>query len=160
MNPREIHAVIGVWHRGPETFYVRRSMKMENYPGVWSLLSIQFDPSEFDDVYDFDAARNLFRAMSAQRLNNAEFAVKRYLSSANCVNNPMRKRVFLHMYELEMDCEPELNQDFYTNWAWMTPKQYARSSEGMSCGLCVRMWSEHCVRSGLADSPFALSADS
>lgn len=32
-----IHAVIGVRHRGSLTYYVKRSLAMPNYPGVWSL---------------------------------------------------------------------------------------------------------------------------
>ena len=41
----DLHAAIGVWHRGSQTFYVKRSAQMQNYPLVWSLLSIQFDPA-------------------------------------------------------------------------------------------------------------------
>ena len=43
-NRKPIHAVIGVRRAGGATFYVRRSEYMENYPGVWSLFSIQYDP--------------------------------------------------------------------------------------------------------------------
>src|SRR5687768_11833778 len=79
-----IHAVIGVWHRGARTFYVQRSERMHNYPLVWSLLSIQFDPTRLADPYDLAAVQPLMTRMADERLCGTPVRVTRYLSSANC----------------------------------------------------------------------------
>jgi hypothetical protein len=152
-----IHAVIGVWHRGARTFYVKRSEQMQNYPIVWSLLSSQFNPEVVRDPLDLPTIQPLMTKMSAERLHGAPIHVTRYLSSANCADNPMRKRVFLHLYEVEFDAEPKLTPAFYTDAAWLDPDQYERRAAGTTCGLCLRMWSDHCVRYGMTDRLFAPS---
>jgi hypothetical protein len=151
-NP--IHAVIAVWHRGSRTFYVKRSAKMQNYPLVWSLMSIQFDPLKVDPL-DLEAVQPLFERMSRERLCSAPIRVKRYLSAANCADNPMARRVFLYMYEVELEDEPKLNPDYYVDAEWLEPVEYERRSAGSTCGLCMRMWSDYCVRNRLAERPFA-----
>src|SRR5438128_1957498 len=75
-----IHAVIGVWHRGAKTFYVRRSAKMKNYPLVWSLFSMQFKPEALPDPFDLDAVRVLMHQMALERLGGAVVGLERYLS--------------------------------------------------------------------------------
>ena len=59
----------GVRQVGLATFYVKRSLKMSNYPGVWSLLSIQFQPSELQEPEKVSEPVNrLFEKMSRERL--------------------------------------------------------------------------------------------
>jgi hypothetical protein len=154
MESSEIHAVIGVWHRHGRTFYVKRSPKMVNYPSVWSLLSIQFEPYSIDPV-DFIQVGSLMSRMADDRLGGIGLRVLRYLSSAACTDNPMRKRVVLHMYQVELEAEPELNENYYIEFAWMTPGEYAVKAKDATCGLCMRMWSDYCVRHGLAGQSFA-----
>ncbi len=151
---RPIHAVIAVWHRGPKTFYVRRSDRMANYPLVWSLMSIQFDP-DVVDPFNLASIQPLMEKMSNERLNGAPIRLARYLSSANCADNPMGRRVFLHLYEVELATEPNLNPEYYVDSAWLEPTEYESRSMGATCGLCLRMWSDYCVRNRLADRPFA-----
>ena len=153
--PPPIHALIGVWHDGAKTFYVKRSPKMGNYPSVWSLLSIQFDPAGITDPLNLGSVRSYMKDMTHQRLGPVPIHVKRYLSSATCSDNPMRTRVFLYMYEVSFDRDPPLNPDYYTDSAWMTPAEYEAKSTGSTCGLCLRMWSDYCVRQGLAETGFA-----
>jgi hypothetical protein len=164
-NPNEgtsssIHAVIGVWHRGARTFYVKRSAKMQNYPLVWSLLSIQFDPRVVRDHLDVPTIQPLMTKMADDRLRSAPIRVTRYLSSANCADNPMSRRVFLHLYEVEFETEPKLAPEFYVDAAWLDPDEYERRAAGTTCGLCLRMWSDHCVRHGMTRRFFAPSLSS
>jgi hypothetical protein len=150
-----IHAVIAVWHENAKTFYVKRSERMPNYPLVWSLLSIQFDPIELPDQLDLSAVQPIMRRMSFERLNGAPLRVNRYLASATCSDNPMRRRVILHMYEVSFDERPDLNPNYYVAADWLDPDQYAERSRNSTCGLCMRMWSNYCVRHQLVDTPFA-----
>lgn len=152
---REIHAVIGVWYKDGRTFYVRRSPKMANYPNVWSLLSIQFSPTTMAHDTSIEVVQSLMERMSKQRLGGVGIQVRRYLTSAHCSNNPMDKLVFLHMYSIELDDEPELNPDYYTESAWLTPEEYVERSRDSACGLCLRMWSDYSVRHRLSERSFA-----
>lgn len=149
-----IHAVIAVWHRGSKTFYVRRSARMANYPKVWSLMSIQFDPTTVNPL-DAAAVQTLMERMALERLCGAPLRVTRYLSSANCADNPMRRRVFLYLYEVELLEDPRLNPGYYIDSAWLEPAEYEARSFGATCGLCMRMWSDYCVRNRLTDRRFA-----
>jgi hypothetical protein len=151
----EIHAMIGVWFKDGKTFYVRRSEKMQNYPNVWSLLSIRFEPTSFAHDTDLVVARDLMERMSRERLSGIGITVCRYLTSAHCFSNPTGSRVFLHMFEVELDDLPMLNPEYYSDFAWLTPEEYAARSVGASCGLCVRMWSDYSVRHGLTRQAFA-----
>ena len=155
MTDHKIHAVIGVWYRDGKTFYVRRSATMENYPNVWSLLSIQFKPSTFAHDTDSEVVQSLMEQMSRERLSGVGIEIVRYLSSAHCFHNPMNKSVYLHMFQVELDDEPELNPDYYADCAWLTPEEYSERSRGGTCGLCLRMWSDYSVRHSLAERPFA-----
>ncbi len=155
MAENEIHAVIGVWYKEGKTFYVCRSDRMTNYPDVWSLLSIQFDPVTFQEQLNLDYVRSLMERMSRERLGGVGITVLRYLNSAQCSDNPMEKQVILHMYEIELDSVPDLNPDFYCDGAWLTPSEYEERSRGATCGLCLRMWSDYCVRNSLAEHAFA-----
>lgn len=149
-----IHAVIAVWHRGATTFYVRRSERMANYPLVWSLMSIQFDPKVVDPL-DVASIQVLMAKMASERLQGAPIRLTRHLSSANCADNPMSRRVFLHAYEVELEVEPSLNEKYYVDSAWLEPDEYERRSMGATCGLCLRMWSDYCFRNRLTSQRFA-----
>lgn len=150
-----IHAVIGVWYKDGKTFYVRRSAKMENYPNVWSLLSIQFVPSTFVHDTDPEVVQSLMEQMAEERLGGVGVRVVRYLTSAHCFRNPMNKAVYLHMFQVELDDQPILNPDYYSDCAWLTPEEYCERSHDAMCGLCLRMWSDYSVRHNLAKRAFA-----
>ena len=154
-----IHALIAVWHRGAKTFYVQRSERMANYPLVWSLMSIQFDPNSVDP-FNLVSVQPLMDRMATERLRGTPVRVTRYLSSASCADNPMRRRVFLHLYDVEVEGEPNLNPDFYVDSEWLEPAEYERRSMGATCGLCLRMWSDYCVSHRLTDRRFAPSVHS
>ena len=151
----EIQAVIGVWPKGERTFYVKRSPWMENYPNVWSLMSVQFAPDELADFLDLGSVQRIMERMSQERLGGAPVRVVRYLKSARCSDNPMGVPVRLHLYEIELDEEPPLNPEYYVDSAWMTPKEYTAASANSTCGLCMRMWSDYCVDNGLCETRFA-----
>ena len=151
---RPINAVIGVRRRGGSTYYVRRSDEMENYPGVWSLFSIQYEPSDLADVRDLDAAQPLFDAMSAQRLGGVPVRISRYLTSGSSDLNPMNVDVTLHLYEIEFDEEPHLNPRYYTASDWLDADEYEDRCAEQVCGLCLRLWSDYAWLSGYTDRPF------
>ena len=150
-----IDALIGVWARSARTFYVKRSSLMENYPNVWSLLSIQFGPDELADFLDLASVQRVMARMSEQRLGGVPLRVLRYLKSARCSDNPMGVPVKLHVYEIELEDEPRLNPDYYVESAWFTPEEYLSASANSTCGLCMRMWSDYCYENGLSDVRFA-----
>lgn len=75
-NTSPIRAVIGVDFRAPRTLYVKRSGAMENYPGVWSLPSIQYKPEELPDPLDLDAAAKIFARMSKERFHGEPIKVQ------------------------------------------------------------------------------------
>jgi hypothetical protein len=153
-NTKAIHAVIGVRRAGGETFYVRRSEHMENYPGVWSLFSIQYDPASVADVTDLEAVTPLFKAMSAQRLGGVPVRVQSYLTSGSSDQNPMGVEVTLHLYEIEFGAEPRLNERYYTDGAWLKAKDYEQRCAAQVCGLCLRLWSDYAWMMGYTDRPF------
>jgi hypothetical protein len=153
-NRKPIHAVIGVRRAGSATFYVRRSEHMDNYPGVWSLFSIQYDPASVEDVADLEAMKPIFDAMSVQRLGGVPVRVKSYLTSGSSDKNPMGVDVTLHLYEIELDEEPHLNQRYYTDGAWLTAEEYEEHCAEEVCGLCLRLWSDYAWMMGYTDRPF------
>ena len=150
----ELHAVIGVWHRGDLTYYVKRSEKMENYPGLWSLFSIQFRPDELRNSKDLSFVRRLMQRLSQERLGGVPITVKEHLISGDSRDNPIGKHVYLHLYEIELAKEPNLNPDYYSGGAWLTPEEYERRSAGQLCGLCLRLWSDYAWLAGISDRPF------
>lgn len=149
-----LHAIIGVWHSGPITYYVKRSEKMQNYPGLWSLFSIQFRPEELSDPEDLSSVQRLMQKLSKERLYGEPVTVKAHLISGDSDNNPIDRHVFLHLYEIELGKEPELNPNYYDDGAWLTPEEYERRSAGRRCGLCLRLWSDYAWLAGLSDRPF------
>lgn len=153
----QIDAVIGVWHKDGRTFYVKRSGEMRNYPNVWSLLSIQFTPEEFPDFTNLEAAQKLMEKMSEERLGGAAINLTGYLKSARCSDNPMRVPVTLHLYQIELEGDPELNPRYYADSDWFSVEEYLEASADSTCGLCMRMWSDYCYQAGLSDVRFAPS---
>lgn len=154
MTGKPIDAVIGVRRTGGSTFYVKRSGHMENYPGVWSLFSIQHDPVALPDVTDIVAAQPLFEAMSDQRLGGTPVRVRSYLTSGSSDMNPMDVEVTLHLYEIEFDGEPSLNPRYYTEGEWLTAAEYEERCAEQVCGLCLRLWSDYAWLQGYTDRPF------
>lgn len=150
----EVHAVIGVWTSDHLTYYVKRSQKMQRYPGVWSLLSIQFDPRELEQPEDLRTVQQFMEAMSAERLGGAPVSVKKYLISGDSDQNPYDKHVYLHLYEIELLCDPNLNSEYYSEGAWLTAEQYEQRSAGQPCGLCLRLWSDYAWLTGTTDRPY------
>jgi hypothetical protein len=151
----DINAIIGVWFKDGQTFYVKRSGHMENYPNVWSLLSIQFSPEELPDFTDLRTVQEVMERMSEERLGGAPIRLVHYLKSARCSDNPMQVLVTLHLYQIELEYEPELNPKYYVDSAWFTPEEYVKASENSTCGLCMRMWSDYCYERGLSKIRFA-----
>jgi hypothetical protein len=149
-----IHAVIGVWHRGADTFYVRRSMDMTNYPGVWSLPSIKYDPASPWDAADLDEATWFFHRLSMQRLGGAAVTVERFLYEDTSDMNPMGVDVTLRLYEITIGEGIRLEPSYYVESAWMMPEVYERESAGQPCGQCLRMWSDWAWLHGITDRPF------
>lgn len=150
----ELHAVIGVRFNGDVTYYVKRSEKMTNYPSVWSLLSIQFDPAWLKNPEDLDKVQSLMEKMSDERLCGAPILVKRHLISGDDPDSPVGRHVHLHLYEVDLPEEPQLNPDYYTDAAWLSPEEYENVSAGQACGLCLNLWSDYAWMAGLSDRPF------
>jgi hypothetical protein len=151
----QIEAVIGVWFKNDRTFYVKRSGRMENYPNVWSLLSIQFIPEELPDFTDLGKVQEVMDRMSKERLGGVPVRLIHYITSARCSDNPMQVPVTLHLYQIELEGEPELNPEYYVDCKWFTPEEYMKVSENATCGLCMRMWSDYCYQHGLSKTRFA-----
>lgn len=154
MTEAPIHAVIGVRHDGPLTWYVRRSDGMANYPGVWSLPSIQFPAADLPDVGDLDAVAGHFSRLSAQRLGGVDLRVLGHLTSGSSDMNPMGVDVTLHLYRIEFAEEPSLDPAYYVEAGWLSPVGYELRSAGQPCGLCTRLWSDHAWLTGITDRPF------
>lgn len=154
MTGQPIHAVIVVLHAGGLTWYVRRSERMGNYPGVWSLPSRQYDPATFEDPNDLTRAQEIVDALSAERLGGVGMRVSRFLTEGSSDVNPMGVDVTLRLYEVDLCPEPVLNRDFYVDSEWMSPVRYQEASAGQTCGLCLRLWSDYAWLTGLSDRPF------
>jgi hypothetical protein len=150
----DLHAIIGVWNRAERTYHVRRSALMENYPGVWSLLSIQVAPEELPDPTDLAAAQAHMGRMAVQRLNGARIDTVELLSSDSSDKNPIGKNVHLHLYRIELDGEPELSPAYYSEGRWMTFEEYEHAASDSPCGLCMRMWGDYAFLHGIIDHPF------
>lgn len=154
MTGTPITAVIGVRHDGPLTWYLRRSMRMANYPGVWSLPSIQFSPDDLPDVADLERVSAHFDRLSAERLGGVPVHVVRHLTSGTSDMNPMGVDVTLHLYLIDMPEEPVPNPDFYLASDWLSASEYEERSAGQPCGLCTRLWGDFAWLSGITDRPF------
>jgi hypothetical protein len=127
---------------------------MRNYPGVWSLFSIQFKGGELPDVCDLKVVGEHFRRMSEERLGGVPVATKRYLTSGSSDQNPMGVDVNLYLYEIEFAAEPILNPAYYTDGAWLLPEEYEARCADKVCGLCLRLWADYAWMVGYTDRPF------
>jgi len=150
----KLFAIIAVAHDGERTFYVKRSSRMTNYPGVWSLPSIQFDPCDLDDYTNLDRVETYVRKLSEQRLHNAQFVMSEFLTSGSSDVNPIDRDVHLYLYRIALKSQPSLNFDFYTDSKWMTAAEFEEASANQACGLCVRLWADHAWMLGITDRPF------
>jgi hypothetical protein len=150
----ELHAVIGAWNRGKKTYHVKRSQTMTNYPGVWSLFSIQFDPTDMPDPSDLTKVQTYMETMSAERLNSVELQTIELLASDSSDKNSIGYNVHLHLYRVELDHEPRLNSKFYEDGRWMTFEEYEQRARDAPCGLCMRMWGDLAYMYGIIDHPF------
>jgi len=151
---KPITAIILVQQAGGITWYVKRSPTMANYPDVWSLPSIQYDPVDFEDPNDLQRASELANALSAQRLGGIPVKVLRFLTEGTSDMNPMGVDVTLRLYEIDLMPTPELNPEFYVDQEWMSPERYQEASTGQPCGLCLRLWSDFAWLSGITDRPY------
>ena len=154
MTGTPITAVIGVRHDGPLTWYLRRSMRMANYPGVWSLPSIQFAPEDLPDIADLDRVSAHFARLSAERLGDVPVTVRRHLTSGTSDMNPMGVDVTLHLYLIDLPREPVLDPAFYLEADWLSAADYEERSAGQPCGLCTRLWGDFAWACGITDRPF------
>lgn len=153
-NLPKLYAVIGVRFDHGKTFYVKRSPNMKNYPNTWSLFSIQFNPDQVD-YRNLKQVQSLMDKMSEERFGGGAIKVLNYLDSGTCSSNPINKRVFLHMYLVDLEKEPMLNPDYYADSEWLTPQEYVERSKEAPCGLCTRMWSDYSYTHGLSKERFA-----
>ena len=151
-----VHAIIGVWHeRDGKAYYVKRADTMENYPGVWSLFSERFDPLKYDWKTP-DGVQKILDVMSVRRLGGVPIKMVRLLNSARNMSLP-RMLVALHLFEITLEREPELNDEFYATGAWLTPDEFRERTAKARCGVCTQMWSKWCVKEGLVSAPFVAS---
>lgn len=154
-----LHAVIGVDCREGRTYYVRRSESMENFPGVWSLPSYRFAPSELKSPKDdLGTVQKLFARLSDERLGGTSIRVNEHLISGDDPDSPVGQHVFLHLYGITLFDDPNLNAAYYTDGAWLTPAEYQHRSAGQPCGLCLRLWSDYAWLAGMSDRPFVPQA--
>lgn len=152
----KLHAIILVAHKENRTFYVKRSTQMENYPGVWSLPSIQFLPRELPDHNDIWRVQAFVDKFLTQRLGPNRVRVEKFLTMGDSDTNPIGRHVHLYLYEAQLVGTPELNPTFYTDMRWLTPEEFEHLSAGQTCGLCVRLWGDYAWLHGLSDRPFSL----
>lgn len=142
-SPAPIHAVIGVQRNGDRTLYLRRSMLMSNYKGVWSLPSIKFDPAIIRGTPRLHHAQTLLERLSEDRLGGVPVTAISHLTSGSSSENPMAIDVTLHLYEVTTGAVPELNPRYYTEMAWMNEGEYRAASRGQTSGLCTKLWSAY-----------------
>ncbi len=153
MDKEELHAIIGVATQGKWVLYVKRSELMENYPGVWSLLSHRVTRDEISKFWHYSAVQPFFERMSEERLEGIPIRVDKFLTAAYC--DKLDHRLYLYMYQLRCDTVPKLNPHYYTEARFMTAEEYLEARQGGMCGLCLSMWSQYCLKNGLVDKPFA-----
>jgi hypothetical protein len=146
-----IRAIIGVSYRPAqrddlsETYYVKRAASMENYPGVWSLPSIQYDPSEIPDPLDLDAVWSVFARMSAERFGGTPITVHQHLVTGSSDMNPMGRMVELVLYRISFAKDPRLDPRFYTASEWLTRHEFELRTvfAPLPCGLCTKLWGQY-----------------
>ncbi|MBP9757313.1 MAG: hypothetical protein KBD06_01820 [Candidatus Pacebacteria bacterium] len=118
---------------------------MENYPGVWSLPSIQYEPAELPDPFDLDAASRIFARMSAERFGSATIRVEEWLTAGRSDENPMQRMVELVLYRISIDGALALNPRYYTDCGWLKRPDFKIRTmlTPLPCGLCTRLWEAH-----------------
>lgn len=151
---KEIHAVIAVWRRGNQAFYARRSRMMQNFPEVWSLLSIQFPQGETTSGATEARVSELFNKMSRERLGNVPITVNSFLTAGSAYNADLEAQINLLLYDIQMEEEPILNPNFYTDGRWMTFSEYLDIVGKQKCGLCSHLWLDYAYLKGWSPAPF------
>lgn len=154
MEHTELRAVIGVWHRGASTYYVKRSRRMQYYPNVWSLPSFRYDSHVLRDPENLTDARTLIQEMSDQRLGGVPILAVDHLISGDSDKNPYGLHVYLNLYRIKLAAEPVLNPIYYEEGAWLSAQEYEDKSAGQECGLCLRLWSDYAWLARITDRPF------
>jgi len=117
----ELYAVIGVWVRENETFYVKRSDSME-------------DPSELA------RASEIMKKMAEERLYDADITTEKHILSEESKNNPIDTYVHLDLYKVELPDEPKLNPRYYQDGRWLSFEEYTEMAKNQTCGSCMRMY--------------------
>lgn len=153
-----ITAVIGVWTRGDRTYYVRRSGTMQNYPGAWSLFSEQYDPAEIDPDDRADVNK-VFDRMSKRRLGSVGIKVGRLVSARSRYTHALGRSVTLRLFEIELEREPILNPEFYSDAAWLTNDEFRERVTAVPCGMCTRMLSDYRMQRGEISEPLVELAE-
>ena len=144
-----IFGLIGVWCKIEKDevlyYYVKRSSKMDNYPNTWGLLSRQWNRNDYHNILGLkDKLQPLFQEMSVQRLDNTPIKVIQWLATqANKPEeNPLGCWLYLDIFQIELEKEPVLNPEFYTEAKWMTRKDILNLSITQECGRCTEMLTE------------------
>lgn len=150
----ELHAVIGIWTRGEETYFIKRSEQMENYPDVWTLFSIQYEPDEIDDPKNLGQAQIIMNRMSEERLYGSPVTVNQHILTEESDENPIDTYVHLDLYEIEFPQEPSLNPRYYVGGEWLTLDEYASRNTSETCGSCMRMYWDWAWMQNKVDKPF------
>lgn len=139
-----LYAVIGVAIDGRRTFCVRRSDEMENYPGVWSLLSVQTLDGDMKNPLDLEEAQASFDRLSQERLGGAPLKVLRHIKSNDSDQMPIDYHTYLHMYEVYVDTKKVvLDSHYYTECAWLTQAEISKRNRNLPCGLCLQMLTDY-----------------
>ena len=133
---RLIFALIGAWAKNGKVFYVKRSMNMPNYPGVFGLLSTRYDPLNDGFMGDAESAKPTFQRMADERLHGAPIKVGKKITSHTYQTGPAGP-LHLEIFEIFLEQEPALNPEFYTEFAWMDRWNLLNLSIKGECGKCT-----------------------
>ena len=141
MSDRDILAFVGVWLRGDKAYFVRRSCRMENHAGQWSLPSVQLLPGVLSSDNVSVAVVEQFRRLSGERFRKSPISVKRFLICGREYreNIPRPAWVDLRLYEIAFDEEPRLDPEYYVEGRWMTLSEYRVASDPAAAGLCCNL---------------------
>lgn len=145
----QLHAIIGMWQRDQKIYFVQRSASMENYPSVWSLMSLQHEKDRLDDPRNLKSAARIFNELSESRFDGEPIEVHAHVLSQSADNSFINSTTHLHLYQISFDEEPTLNDAYYTNAKWLTFDEYLKISKGTPCGLCTCMLEDHLLSQGI-----------
>lgn len=135
MNPMGINA-------GTKVLWVRRSSKMNNYPGIWTLFSQQYSPEEILGAKDLAGAKEVFNRMASERLLGAPITIEAYLDQTSGFSDDLKREVHLMLYKIEFPWGLKLNEDYYTYAQWLTWDEHFKYHKQPSCGMCTRLFQD------------------